>query len=404
MNSTPATFAVQPGTEVLVGERRAIVTRILDLDAVLVRDNETGQVRQARLTELQPAMPNTTPASPGLEELADEDWQTAQRRLDIIRPLVRKRGRTRAEVGQRARKFDLHPNTLYKWLTTYEATGRLTALIPKPRRDKGALRLSAEVEAVVQASIEDVYLTSQRKPVSRVCDDVRRRCLNAGLEPPHANTIRNRIAQLAEPLRTKRREGRKAASEAFSPIEGEFPGADWPLAVVQIDHTKLDIILVDDHHRRPIGRPWITLAIDVFSRMVAGFYVSFDPPGALATGLCVAHAILPKEQWLAKRDIDAEWPVWGFPKTLHMDNAKEFRGLMLQRACAEYGIDIDWRPVARPHFGGHIERLLGTASKEIHTLPGTTFSNPQQRGSYDSEGKAALSLSEFEAWLAVYVA
>ena len=172
---------------------------------------------------------------------------------------------------------------------------------------------------------------------------------------------------------------------------------------MQIDHTKLDIILVDDHHRRPIGRPWITLAIDVFSRMVAGFYVSFDPPGALATGLCLAHAILPKEQWLAKRDIEAEWPVWGFPKTLHMDNAKEFRGLMLQRACAEYGIDIDWRPVARPHFGGHIERLLGTASKEIHTLPGTTFSNPQQRGSYDSEGKAALTLSEFEAWLAVYV-
>ena len=89
MNSTPTTFAVQPGTEVLVGERRAIVTRILDLDAVLVRDSETGQVRRAKLAELQPATPDTTPASPGLEELADEDWQTAQRRLDIIRPLVR---------------------------------------------------------------------------------------------------------------------------------------------------------------------------------------------------------------------------------------------------------------------------------------------------------------------------
>lgn len=404
MNSMPAAFAVQPGTEVLVGERRGTVTRILDLGAVLVRDAQTGQVRRARLAELQPALPNSTLASPELEELADEDWQTAQRRLDVIRPLVGKRGRTRAEVGQRAREFELHPNTLYKWLTAYEATGRLSALMPKTRRDKGATRLAAEIEAIIQASIEDIYLTSQRKPVSRVCDDVRRRCLNAGLEPPHANTIRNRIAQLAEPLRSKRRDGRKAASEAFSPIEGEFPGADWPLAVVQIDHTKLDIILVDDHHRRPIGRPWITLAIDVFSRMVAGFYVSFDPPGALATGLCLAHAILPKEQWLAKRDIDAEWPVWGFPKTLHMDNAKEFRGVMLQRACAEYGIDIDWRPVARPHFGGHIERLLGTASKEIHTLPGTTFSNPQQRGSYDSEGKAALTLSEFEAWLAVYIA
>ena len=62
-----------------------------------------------------------------------------------------------------------------------------------------------------------------------------------------------------------------------------------------MDHTKLDIILVDDIHRRPIGRPWITLAMDVFSRVVAGSYVSFDPPGALSTGLCLAHGILPKD-------------------------------------------------------------------------------------------------------------
>lgn len=285
----------------------------------------------------------------------------------------------------------------------YEGSGRLTSLMPKIRRDKGSRKLSDEIEAIIRGSIEEIYLTSQRKPVSRVCDDVRRRCLTAGLEPPHANTIRNRIAQLAEPQRVERRRGRKVADEAFSPIQGSFPGASWPLAVVQIDHTKLDIILVDNAHRRPIGRPWITLAIDVFSRMIAGFYVSFDPPGALSTGLCIAHAVLPKEQWLAKHDLDADWPVWGFPKTIHMDNAKEFRGLMLQRACAEYSIDIDWRPVARPHFGGHIERLLGTASKEIHTLPGSTFSNPQQRGAYDSEGKAALTLGDFEAWFAVYI-
>ncbi|MGH8075715.1 MAG: Mu transposase C-terminal domain-containing protein [Lysobacter sp.] len=404
MSTAPSTFAVQPGTEVLVGQRRKTVTHVLDFNAVLARDAETGHVSQVAIAELEPIVSGATNASLELERVPEEDWQAAQRRLDIIRPLLGKRDRTRTEVSERANEFELHPNTLYGWLAMYEGSGRLTSLMPKTRRDKGSRKLSAEIEAIIRGSIEEVYLTSQRKPVSRVCDDVRRRCLNAGVEPPHANTIRNRIGQLSEPLRMERRRGRKAADEAFSPIEGAFPGADWPLAVVQIDHTKLDIILVDDRHRRPIGRPWITLAIDVFSRMVAGFYVSFDPPGALSTGLCLAHAILPKEQWLAKHDLDAEWPVWGFPKTLHMDNAKEFRGLMLQRACAEYGLDIDWRPVARPHFGGHIERLLGTASKEIHTLPGSTFSNPQQRGAYDSEGKAALTLGEFEAWLAVYVA
>jgi hypothetical protein len=82
---------------------------------------------------------------------------------------------------------------------------------------------------------------------------------------------------------------------------------------VQIDHTKLDVIVVDEEQRLPIGRPWITLAIDVYSRMVLGFYISLDPPGAIATSLCIAHAALPKETRLAKRGIVGSWPCWGFP-------------------------------------------------------------------------------------------
>lgn len=93
----------------------------------------------------------------------------------------------------------------------------------------------------------------------------------------------------------------------------------------------------------------------------------------------------------------------GVMNTVHADNAKEFRGGMLRKACQEYGIDLQWRPVGRPHFGGHIERLLGTLNHEIHTLPGSTFSNPVVRGAYDSEQQAALTLSEFERWLAILV-
>ena len=90
-------------------------------------------------------------------------------------------------------------------------------------------------------------------------------------------------------------------------------------------------------------------------------------------------------------------------KTIHLDNAKEFRGKMLKRACEEHGIDLAWRPVATPHYGGHIERLLGTLLREIHSLPGTTFSNPRERGEYDSDAKAAMTLAELEKWLATYI-
>jgi len=67
--------------------------------------------------------------------------------------------------------------------------------------------------------------------------------------------------------------------------------------------------------------------------MVMGFYISLDPPGAVATGLCIAHAALPKEAWLAERDVVGQWPCWGFPTHIHLDNAKEFHGEMLRRAC-----------------------------------------------------------------------
>ena len=88
---------------------------------------------------------------------------------------------------------------------------------------------------------------------------------------------------------------------------------------------------------------------------------------------------------------------------MHADNAKEFRGRMLTRAGENLGIDLHWRPVTQPHYGGYIERLCGTLNQSIHTLPGTTFSHPRQRGAYRSEQQAALTLSEFETWLATLI-
>ncbi|MGG2204572.1 transposase, partial [Escherichia coli] len=45
---------------------------------------------------------------------------------------------------------------------------------------------------------------------------------------------------------------------------GEPPAVTAPLEQVQIDHTVIDLIVVDDRDRQPIGRPYLTLAIDVF--------------------------------------------------------------------------------------------------------------------------------------------
>lgn len=401
MTETMAAFRVAPGVEVTHNGSKAIVTHVVSLNAVLVRMLSTGLSMQVPIVELEPV--NIVKRSPPLEKFHTEDLAIAEQRLECIKPLIDLPGRKRRDVLLQAEKTNVSVNTLYKWLTVYENSRLLTSLLPKERKDKGIIKMPPEVEAIISATIRDEYLNKQRKSAKKVADEVRRRCKNAGLSLPHENTIRNRINALADELKVSKRLGKKIARDMFEPNRGSFPGADWPLSVIQIDHTKLDIILVDDHHRRPVGRPWITLAMDVFSRTVYGFYISLDPPGAASTGLCLAHAILPKENWLLQRSIESEWPLWGLPKTLHMDNAREFRGSMLETACKQYGIEIEWRPVARPNYGGHIERLLGTFSKEIHSLPGTTFSNTKMRGMYKSDELAALTLSEFEKWLSIYI-
>jgi putative transposase len=100
-------------------------------------------------------------------------------------------------------------------------------------------------------------------------------------------------------------------------------------------------------------QPWITMAIDVYSRMIVGLYVSFETPGALGVGMCVANSLPPKEAWLHRLDVLGEWPCWGKMRKIYADNGKELRGNMLKRACEEYGIDLEWRPVRKAHYGGH---------------------------------------------------
>jgi transposase InsO family protein len=67
------------------------------------------------------------------------------------------------------------------------------------------------------------------------------------------------------------------------------------LELVQIDHTLADVILVESR-RRPIGRPWLSVAIDVATRCILGVHVTFDAPSPLSVALCIEHACLLKER------------------------------------------------------------------------------------------------------------
>jgi len=180
----------------------------------------------------------------------------------------------------------------------------------------------------------------------------------------------------------------------------------YPLEVVQIDHAIVDLMVVSPLTRQTIGRPWITLAIDVFTRCVVGYYMSFDPPDQTSVALTLEHSCLPKEKWLSSIGLDGKlkYPVFGKMARIAWDNAKTFKTKSLLAQCERYGIEVRPRPVRKPHYGAYIERYIGTMMGAVHLLPGTTFSNSKQRGDYPSEKKAILSLEELEQWLALQIA
>jgi putative transposase len=214
--------------------------------------------------------------------------------------------------------------------------------------------------------------------------------------------VKVRIDQADRQKLTIAREGAPAARQRFSAVVGEY-SAEHAMEIVQIDHTLVDLFVVDAVNRQPLQRPWLTLAIDIASRMVAGFYLSLEHPSSTSVALASRHMVLPKTPWLTEQNVIGDWPVNGLPTTIHLDNAREFRGRALAWGVAEHGINLIHRPVARPHYGGHIERLIGTMMGAVHFLPGSTSSDIASRGDYDPQKHAVMTFDELERWLTLEI-
>lgn len=163
---------------------------------------------------------------------------------------------------------------------------------------------------------------------------------------------------------------------------------------VEIDHTPLDLIVIDKTTMLPLGRAWLTLALDKFSRIVVGFYISFNAPSSYSVLQCLKQMILTKDDLLKRYpDIQNEWPVFGVPDLLALDNGMDLHADALKKACLELGIQILYCPAATPEMKGSVERFFRTINQGlIHKLPGTTFSNIDERGDYPAEDLAAIDM------------
>ncbi|TJZ77526.1 Mu transposase C-terminal domain-containing protein [Chitiniphilus eburneus] len=393
---------IRPGQLAYWRDQAVVVLEIKGLTEAVIRTVSGNATEVVPVSSLYATPAGDSAVPQGKHLLAkDKDWEVAMGRYELIQPLLdANSGVTVYEVAERAEKSIM---TIYRWLNRFKETGLVSSLLRTPRADKGASRLDAEVESIVQTQIDRYYLKMERPSVAKLYKQIREQCDAADLPPPDRNTVYARVRKLDRRLETTKRYGYKAAREKLDLLRGQFPDADFPNAVGQIDHTPVDVIVVDDEFRRPIGRPSLTLAIDANSRMVGGFYMSLDPAGTLSAGLCIGRAIMRKELWLAKMDIHAPWPIYGKMAKIHLDGAKEFRGKTLRRACDEYGILIEHRRKGHPNYGPHIERAFRTFMGQVQELPGTTFSNVQLKADYDSEGRACMTLSELDCWFTTFL-
>jgi putative transposase len=337
---------------------------------------------------------------------SDVAWAEARRRAAVIAPLAARDAVPAVAAREAGRALGLSERTIYALLRRWHQSGGLVAaLAPRPSpggRGKG--RLTARMEQLVAETIRDEYLSKQKKRAEAVVRAVRDRCRAAGLKTPAANTVRARVHRVRADVAARAREGvGSAAARRLAPAAGRTPPSPRPMAVLQIDHTPVDLVLVDETWRKPAGRPWLTVAIDTYSRCVAGLYLSYEAPSATVAGLCLAHAVQDKASYLRGLGVEADWPCQGLPGALFVDNGPEFHSDAFARGCQQHGIRLEHRPKGAPHWGGIVERLVGTAMVMVHELPGTTFSDPVERGEYDSDKAACLTLAELERWLVLAV-
>jgi len=344
-------------------------------------------------------------AERGLLTLSEDTWALTREQAAVVGPLAAAGNVGHAAADAAAERLGISRRQVYVLVQrARQGSGVVSDLAPsRSAGGKGQGRLPEPVEQVISERVRKRFLTRQKCSLAALYRDIASTCKAQGLPVPARNTVALRIAQL-NPVEVGRRRGGPAAVRDLQSAGGSPPEVLAPLERVQIDHTPIDLIVVDERDRQPIGRPYLTVAIDDYSRCLLGMVVTLEAPSAVSVGLCLVHCACDKRPWLERLGVAAEWPMSGTPKLLYLDNAAEFKSEALRRGCEEHGIQLDYRPPGQPHYGGIVERVIGTAMQQIHALPGTTFSNPGERGAYDADATAVLTLGELERWLTLAVA
>lgn len=218
--------------------------------------------------------------------------------------------------------------------------------------------------------------------------------------PRRMETLRRRINRTINQENWARKYSRREATLKFEGVKDSL-WAQEPLELVIMDHTVIDTFVVfDNEFFLPLGRPTLTVAIDVATRMILGYLISFEP-ASLHSVLTTLKRVNRNKNYMAKlfSDINGTWDGWGLPKSLLVDSGWEFKSPSLQDSLRDLGTEIIWSPVRTPQYksvGEHFFKNLN--DRLFHKLPGGVPAGPTEMRLIDVKPRedAVISLGALD--------
>lgn len=294
-------------------------------------------------------------------------------------------------------------STIARWVKNHiQSDGNPICSVPRTR-DRGYRRnyFDPIVENIIHTTIYKHKLTEQRLSdkdthaiiVKNILDEFANNdTLPDGLLIPSERTINRRIADIDPYRKIKSRYGKYIADKKFK-AAGKSLEATRILEYVEADGHILDVIIVDEETGEVIGRPWGTALIDRFSRVLLSFEITFIPFSTPTLLKAMKIAMGEKENGLS-----------GVFETLVVDNGSDYISSSLRYFCNKIGITIEYGSPRDPNSKAIVERFFKTLNTKLtHTLPGTTFSNPTDRGDYASEKYACMTLPDLKDIISEWV-
>jgi len=271
-------------------------------------------------------------------------------------------------------------------------------------QDVVSTRLDEKYVEILEYVIKEYFLTTQSLKKSDIYEISKNHCRAKKIEKLPYVTI-SKILDFINPEVVARARHPSKAKQDYKEVARGYSEtmALKPLDVVQIDHTQLDIDVCDDTRIYTIGRPWLTLGIDVYSRYPWCMYLSFDKPSAQVVRRALEHGVFFKNAQ-EKFQTEKEWDAFGIPETIYVDNGMEFHSTEVERLVNEVmKSELMYRPVKEPYYGAVIERLIGTINRSVLArMPGSRKSSVAELGDYDPDSNASLTLDELRKILVIY--